>query len=393
MCPLGTQAATEDIEAAFRTHPLWPPHKRFAIIYFNGKFYMDQCAPFGLTTSGGIQGMSADALVDIWKHYGIGQVLKWVDDFIIFRAPSGSDANGFVYHYDLDHVKGSVAALGIPWNLKKEKDFASLVVYIGFLWDLKEKRVSLTEKKRLKSLAKVNSFITAFSGMRAPLDTTQSLLGTLAHIAFVYQRGRPFLPALQHFISTFISPHECRFPKPRMMSDLAWWRDTLIAPCIYRQLQPAEEAIDINMWVDASTSFGIGMIFQKRWAAWKLANGWNARGSGHDIGWAECVAMELAVLAVAEAGMRDCRILLRGDNMGVIGAIRSRRGRNIQQNESIRRIDNIADMLNIDLDPIYVDTKINLADKPSHGEVSSIGDRLDFIIALPGELNRFLCRV
>ena len=195
MCPLGTQAAIEDIEAAFCTHPLWPPHKCFAIICFNG-----------------IQGMSADALVDIWKHYGIGQVLKWVDDFIIFRAPSGSNVNGFVYHYDLDHIKGSVATLGIPWNLKKEKDFASLVVYIGFLWDLKEKRVSLTEAKRLKSLAKVNSFIVAFSGMRAPLDTTQSLLGTLVHISFIYQCGQPFLPALQHFISTFVSPMNAVFP-------------------------------------------------------------------------------------------------------------------------------------------------------------------------------------
>ena len=283
--------------------------------------------------------------------------------------------------------------LRIPWNLKKEKDFASLVVYIGFLWDLDEKRVSLTEKKRIKSLVKVNSFIAAYSGMRAPLDRTQSLLGTLAHIAFVYQCGRPFLPALQCFISTFISIHECRFPQPRMMSDLKWWRDMLTAPCIYRQLRPSEEPIDIDMWVDASTSFGIGMIFRKRWAAWKLADGWNVKGSGREIGWAECVAMELAVLAVVEAGMRDCRVLLRGDNMGVIGAIRRRRGRNIQQNELIRRIDNIADTLNIDLDPIYVDTKINLADKPSRGEVDGIGDRLDFIIALPGELNGILCRV
>ena len=39
--------------------------------------------------------MSADALVDIWKHHGIGHVLKWVDDFVIFRVPAGSNADGF----------------------------------------------------------------------------------------------------------------------------------------------------------------------------------------------------------------------------------------------------------------------------------------------------------
>src|SRR5882672_5741378 len=45
-----------------------------------------------------------------------------------------------------------LASHGIPWHPieKKGQDFASSVKYVGFLWDLEQRRVSLPDKKRVK---------------------------------------------------------------------------------------------------------------------------------------------------------------------------------------------------------------------------------------------------
>ena len=50
---------------------------------------------------------------------------------------------------------------------------------------------------------------------------------------------------------------------------------------------------DPDMWVDASMSWGIGLVVNSCWAAWQPLDGW--KEAGHDIGWAEMTTMELAL--------------------------------------------------------------------------------------------------
>jgi hypothetical protein len=47
-----------------------------------------------------------------------------------------------------------------------------------------------------------------------------------------------------------------------------------------------------EIWVDASTSWGIGLLINSSWAFWKLLPNWNT--NGRDIGWAEAITVELA---------------------------------------------------------------------------------------------------
>ena len=44
--------------------------------------------------------------------------------------------------------------------------------------------------------------------------------------------------------------------------------------------------------------WGIGMIIADHWAAWKLVTGWNSLS--RDIGWAESIALELAVIMIVD---------------------------------------------------------------------------------------------
>ena len=139
--PYGSQAATLDVEGAYRTIPVWPDQKRFLIIHFKDEFFSDHNVPFGLASASGLQGEVANATQDIWQAVDIKSI-KWVDDFDLFRFPtesspySSNEFPGLRYSYDLDFAKFIIAPLGVLWHKSKGQDFASKFLYLGFSWDL-----------------------------------------------------------------------------------------------------------------------------------------------------------------------------------------------------------------------------------------------------------------
>ena len=57
-----------------------------------------------------------------------------------------------------------------------------------------------------------------------------------------------------------------------------------------------------DIWVDALTSWGIGLYVGSLWAAWQLMSG--CTKDGQDIGWEEAMAIKLvAVWLTKVAGM------------------------------------------------------------------------------------------
>jgi len=76
--------------------------------------------------------------------------------------------------------------------------------------------------------------------------------------------------------------------------------------------------LDPDVWIDASTNWGIGIVMSHEWAAWKLTPRWHK--DGRDISWAECIALELFILMIVERGLVDCQVIVQGDNTCVISA-------------------------------------------------------------------------
>jgi hypothetical protein len=70
--PPGSEAATLDVDAAFRCCPITPSQQRNFVIHWNGLFFIDHNAPFGATSAGGVFGRVADAMSAILesKHLG-----------------------------------------------------------------------------------------------------------------------------------------------------------------------------------------------------------------------------------------------------------------------------------------------------------------------------------
>ena len=75
-----------------------------------------------------------------------------------------------------------------------------------------------------------------------------------------------------------------------------------------------------EIFIDTSTSWGIGFVMDGKWLAWELIPGWKT--DDRDIGWAEMVAVELGLCATIAAGIHSPHLISRSDNTGVIGAMR-----------------------------------------------------------------------
>ena len=119
-------------------------------------------------------------------------------------------------------------------------------------------------------------------------------------------------------------------------------------------------SVDPDIWVDASTDWGMGVGLGQKWAAWKLKPIW--KSDGWDIGWGELIALELAILLLMQVGHIDCDIVIHGDNTGLIGAFSKGCSHNVLQNDSICHM--VASIIpnNISISPVYIPSASNKAD-------------------------------
>ena len=314
----GTQACALDWVKAYRCSPIIFKHKCFIASFWRDFVFPNHCAPFGLSTSGNIQGVPADAFRDILIIILLVAVFKWVDDYNIWRTPTSSTllpSGEIVYSYavSLQTILDLSAPLGVQWHdiSKKGHDFASTTTYVGFMWDLARKKVYLSDVKRLKYLGKVEAFLlSAESNKRVNYLTTSSLHGSLQHICFVYRLGRPYLSSLGLFTAKFPNKFVSHHIPSSVKNDIIWWKQTLSLPSISRTLLP-RVFHDPDIWVDAS-EWGIGLMVGNLWAAWRLIPGW--RKDGRDMGWAEGLAVEVITLwIVFDSGIaNDAIVKVRG---------------------------------------------------------------------------------
>jgi hypothetical protein len=148
-------------------------------------------------------GMVGDTTVDIWVSEGIGPICKYEDDLNVFRYPIPKADGSLTFTYDRQAALDLIAPLRVPWHPDKGQDFSTLVIFLGFLWDIATKSVSLAKPKRIKFLDRVISFITSFSNTRCQIHDIMRIHGSLCHITYVYPLGRSRLASLSTFISTF----------------------------------------------------------------------------------------------------------------------------------------------------------------------------------------------
>ena len=383
--PEGTEAATLDVDSAFRCCPIVPSQQRNFVIHWNDRYYIDHDAPFGATSAGGVFGRVADAKSAILKSEGIGPSKNWVDDFVFFRIPVTLYPTP-TFSYSLTHIYALAKRLGWPWKESKTKPFAKQFKYLGFIWDLSTRTVQIPGQKKLRYLEKLEPWR---ADQKFSKKEAESVLGTLVHCSLAIPDGRSRLPSLSRFASSFnflSSPFIRKSPNHSVLSDISWWRTCLANDFCGSTLSKPPPISSVEFWVDASSSWGVGVVFDGEWDAWRFSTGWNT--DGRNIGWAEIVAIELGILFAIHKGYSHSHFLVRSDNQGVIHAIEGGKSRSPSQNSVLQRITTLLAQYELSISSLYVPSLDNLADPPSRG-LPAIGRSKSHSFHLPSYLHPF----
>jgi hypothetical protein len=148
--------------------------------------------------------------------------------------------------------------------------------------------------------------------------------------------------------------------------DADWWRRELSATSVVLRIREPPPMQEEEIFVDASTSWGIGLTYRRRWLVWKYKEGWFTEG--RCIGWGEMVAIELALRTLVVSKVTNAHLHLRSDNMGVIGALAVGKLYNAQENAILQQILRLYHEHSIWFTITYIPSKENPADPMSRGE-------------------------
>ena len=166
--------------------------------------YLDHCACFGCSSSNGLFGRPGNAIVTIFAYKGVKDTLCWADDFVFFQYPlPSSSASQFSFPFNKSLIFSIVEDLGWPWSPSKHIPFASSFPYLGFIWNLSNKSVSIPLSKCEKYLAHLEAWV---PGAYVSLRDVQGVLGCLQHCTLVLSDGCSHLPSFYRFCSAFKAP-------------------------------------------------------------------------------------------------------------------------------------------------------------------------------------------
>jgi len=365
--PDGCEAATFDISAAYRITPVSPEQQWALCLFWDNRVHVDRAVAFGLASSAGVFGSVADMLVAICEaSKKFGPMVKWVDDFFVTRLPHQRSTEA-----DFMELTGKY---GVPWSIKKLRPFSIVQRYLGYDWDLQKKTVSMPQDK----LVTCQSLLTSWTNEGASFTKreAETLHGKLVYMSSLFRLIRPFLPSIKIFSESFKSIQSRRHPTSSLVKDLrwvAWLLDILptTAPLSYTEPE------DMGWWGDASTSFGVGIVIGKFWAAWRWAPDFQpGPGSEFNIGWAEAIAIELGLLMLLHLGTRINRrpghnhILVRSDNAGVVDTLKKGRSRSAETNRSLKRIHILLATSDLVLHGKHVASRENVSDALSRGDIT-----------------------
>ena len=167
-----------------------------------------------------------------------------------------------------------------------------------------------------------------------------------------------------------------------------WRRPSVGSKKIPSPPPPVAPPLGSDIYVDASTTWGIGLVWGSKWLAWKLKDGWNV--NGRDITWAELIAIEVGLLsAIASPSLPGC-LVVKSDNQGVVRSITNKTSKSPIMQEVVSRILALVKKHGLKLEVKWIKTDENPADGPSRGDLPPTVNLLKTRPVLPAHLIQVL---
>ena len=305
----GSLIAKTDVKHAYRQIPIHPDDRWLLGMRWNGQLFLDATLPFGLRSAPIIFTAVADALEWVVRTRGASHIFHYVDDFVVVGPPESVKCSS-----DLELLLQTCADLGVEVAEDKTEGPSTCLTVLGIELDSVAMELRLPQEK----LTRLRDALTSWRGRRSGIrKDLESLVGLLQHASQVVRPGRIFLRRLYNLLAQIRSykPHHSVRLNAEAQADLEWWSTFLLSWNGTSILRPVTTSNpDIDVWSDASGSWGCGALWQTRW----LQVSWDS----WPIASASISAKELFPIVVAAAVWgavwRGLTVCFHCDNMAVV---------------------------------------------------------------------------
>eukprot|EP00731_Ephydatia_muelleri_P018367 Em0011g407a len=243
----GSFMSKVDIRSAYRTVPVHPEDRWLLGMEWDGQLFVDTVLPFGLRSAPKIFSVVADAAEWIARAGGVRILYHYLDDVVLLsKAEEAAE--------QLNLFLGLLLDLGMPVAPEKLEGPGPVVTFLGIEIDTLTMELRLPEKKLVE-------------------------LGKLQHACKVVRPGRTFLRRVFALLSGAREGYHHIRLNQEFQSDIAWWDAFLEGWNGTSMLAdgPDEELVTVDVYTDASGSFGCGAFWKHNWLQFRWPGEWGGR--------------------------------------------------------------------------------------------------------------------
>ena len=308
----GALMAKFDLKSAYRQVPVHPDDRWLLCMEWRGQLFVDTALPFGLRSAPAIFNAVAEALAHMIRQKGVSELDHYLDDFSIVGPPDSQQCGK-----DLETSLAMCEEAGCPVAEEKTEGPATEITLLGIELDSLQLQLRLPQEKLTKLKKLVAKWRKRDGCKKRELE---SLAGHLSHACKVVRPGRRFLRGIFGLLSRFRRrDHPIRL-NAAFRADLEWWHVFVSSwNGVSMMLEECLKAPGVEIWSDASGSWGCGALWGGRWFQLE----WSQYQDLADVSIAVKELLPIVVAAAIWGHMWSNKtVLCHCDNLAVVSAIR-----------------------------------------------------------------------
>jgi hypothetical protein len=338
-----------DWAKAYRQIPTKISQWRYLMVKdLDGNLFVDTRITFGGVAGCGSFGLPADAWKKIMEsEFDVVKIFRWVDDNLFKKSTKST--------CDMEAVALRSVKLGVATSVEKCTKFAQEQKFIGFIWDGWNKTVRLPTSKLEQRKTQISEFLKPEAEFK--FTDVEVLAGRLNHVSLLLPQLRCYSRSIYRWMNEWKKKWATRVVPSDVIEDLSFWLTTLNSYSNTR-LCPLVDPTEINWVGDASTSFGLGVIVGKRWAQLRLKENWEEAEPKRTI----AIRVGVLMLLLIGTNVKGRNFIVWTDNTTTESVLRSRKSKDFHSNNEWKRIQELLIHEDIDITPLRVISKDNVAD-------------------------------
>ena len=302
--------AKTDIKSAFRIISIRPADYNLLSIYWRGNYYFDRCLPMGLASScKTFETLSTAVQWIAQTKLGIRYMLHLLDDFLIISGSHEQCSRELSLFLEL------CSYLGIPMAPEKTVGPSTVLSFAGIELDTVRSEARLPHDKVMRCTSMLSDYL---KRKKVTLRELQSLIGLLNFACSVVLPGRAFLRRLIDLTIGISRPQNLIKLTQSVKSDMRTWLAFLsnFNGSSFFLTRNWITSPSLQLYTDASGSFGYGAVFQDQWFYGPWPESWKSL----NIAVLEFYPIVLSVIIWGHL-MRNQRITFFTDNEALVHVI------------------------------------------------------------------------